>query len=208
MTTITNYWADREVTGDWDWHTEHGYTGGTDYKTIPGEPVKAPVAGTVYATGNGLTRGFGVAILYQPGRYISVRELGDRTVKPGQKVKRGQVIGHTSPKYSHIDITINGVRHDWTPYISKPKPTPAPIERHVMKNWSIINVRNIGAGATPATLGKAKGLGIYLVGDGAITSVNAQTAAELKGILDGSTTYISTGTYTAIQAHLAAIKKA
>lgn len=118
MTTITNYNAGLAVTGDWAWHIAHGYTGGTDYKTTTGTAVRAPVTGVVSHTGNGLTPGIGLSITYQPGYAISVRELARVTVAAGAKVTRGQVIGYTSSKYSHIDITIHGVRHDWTPYIT------------------------------------------------------------------------------------------
>lgn len=87
-----------------------------------------------------------------------------------------------------------------------PKPTTTP-KGNTMKNWSIIVERNIGAGATSTTLPKAKNLGIFLVGDGAITEINTQAMNELAPILAGARGDVSTGTFGYIKAHLAAIQK-
>lgn len=118
MATITNYWKKLPVTGDWDWHLKHGYLGGTDYETTSGDAVRAPVTGTISFVGNGLTPGQGVALTYDTGRSVQLLELASHSVTAGQKVTRGQTIGKAGARYLHIHIVIDGVRHDWNPYIT------------------------------------------------------------------------------------------
>lgn len=78
------------VLGSPRWHF------GQDFRCPIGTEVYATGAGTVYATGNG-NDGYGNKVTIEHGYgYTSLyAHLSNWAVKPGQKVKRGDLIGHS-----------------------------------------------------------------------------------------------------------------
>ena len=95
-------------TGQPDYHT------GLDISADRGTPVRATADGTVESAG--YQGNYGNAIVVAHGFGIGTRfgHLSQFAVRPGQKVKRGEVIGYvgatgraTSP-HLHYEILING----------------------------------------------------------------------------------------------------
>lgn len=70
---------------------------GTDFYCPIGTPVKAPEAGRIYAVGDSITPASGrwVGIDFDDGRRFRVLHLQRRTVSPGQRVSRSQIIGYS-----------------------------------------------------------------------------------------------------------------
>lgn len=70
---------------------------GTDFYCPIGTPVKAPEAGRVYAIGDSIAPATGrwVGIDFDDGRRFRVLHLQRRTVSPGDRVERSQIIGYS-----------------------------------------------------------------------------------------------------------------
>jgi murein DD-endopeptidase MepM/ murein hydrolase activator NlpD len=96
------------ITGDADFHA------GLDIAGDRGQPVFATAAGTVTRTG--YQGGYGNLIVLEHGFGLETRygHLLDYSVKPGSKVKRGDVIGHvgntgrSTGYHLHYEVLANG----------------------------------------------------------------------------------------------------
>ena len=87
---------------------------GLDIVTHPGNPVWATADGTVISTKNDKIGGKTMKINHR-GLYTTVYcHLSEYKVKPGQKVKRGQVIGlvgktgKVTGPHVHYEVRLNG----------------------------------------------------------------------------------------------------
>lgn len=105
----------------------------TDYRAAVGTNVYASMDGTVH-TGSG-HRLAGTWIEIRSGRnMVGYNHLSSRSVKAGQKVKRGDLIGktgntgRTTGPHLHFYVEVNGRRVNpvtWLAAQNKPKPKPS-----------------------------------------------------------------------------------
>lgn len=96
--------------------------GGTDIAAATGTSVKAVAAGTVAVTWNSLA-GNKILVTHAGGIVTTYHHLSAVSVKSGQKVKAGQVIGRvgmtgsaTGP-HLHFEVHRNGTRVDPQPFM-------------------------------------------------------------------------------------------
>ena len=93
---------------------ERGFHGGLDISLDKGSPVYATADATVESAS--YTGNYGNLIVLQHGFGLSTRygHLSKFSVKPGQKVKRGEVIGlvgstgRSTGSHLHYEILVNG----------------------------------------------------------------------------------------------------
>lgn len=102
-------WRDDPFTGKRAFHD------GVDIATQPGNPIVATADGLVIQTKFDRTGGKTVKISHQRSGYTTVYcHLSDYKVKPGQRVKRGDVIGlvgrtgRTQGPHVHYEVHFNG----------------------------------------------------------------------------------------------------
>lgn len=126
----------------------YGKHQGIDFATPTGTPVKAAQSGTVVFAGWGGDAGNAVTI--QNGKVLAkVFHLSKVSVKNGQQVKEGQVIGnsgntgYSTGPHLHFQTEINRVPVDPKKLIevAKPKPAPAYPKTVTVKN-AVAYVRN------------------------------------------------------------------
>lgn len=106
-------WRDNPFTGRGaEWHS------GLDFGAPMGTPVKATAAGTVQWAETRGGYGLAVAIRHEDGYVTLYGHLRDATVKRGQQVERGDVVGHvgnggrsTGP-HVHYEVRRNGAATD------------------------------------------------------------------------------------------------
>ncbi len=111
---ITTEFAEKRAYGD---STDYKYIhGGIDYGMPLGAPVYAPADGKViYTADNMLVRGNAVAIDHGVGLTSYYYHLNSYTVKPGDMVKKGQIIarvgttGRSNGPHLHWEVRVNGV---------------------------------------------------------------------------------------------------
>ena len=106
---------------------------GTDYRAAVGTNVYASMSGTVH-TGSG-HRAAGTWIEIRSGRdLVGYSHLSSRSVRAGQKVKRGDLIGktgntgRTTGPHLHFYVKVNGQYVNpvtWLANQNKPKPKPS-----------------------------------------------------------------------------------
>lgn len=111
---ITTEFAEKRAYGD---STDYKYIhGGIDYAMPLGAPVYAPADGKViYTADNMLVRGNAVAIDHGVGVTSYYYHLNSYMVKPGDMVKKGQLIarvgttGRSNGPHLHWEVRVNGV---------------------------------------------------------------------------------------------------
>jgi murein DD-endopeptidase MepM/ murein hydrolase activator NlpD len=98
---------------------------GQDIAVPMGTPVKAPLAGTIKNTTPTDAGGKQVVMLHDNGWFTGYAHLSEVLVKPGQKVKKGEVIAysgnsgaHTSGAHLHFTMTDpKGIKVDPKKYV-------------------------------------------------------------------------------------------
>lgn len=97
---------------------------GLDIDAVMGEPVRASEAGTVVIASE--QGGYGLAVVIDHGNTLATLcgHMSAFTVKPGDVVTRGQVVGYagstgrsTGP-HCHWEVRVMGTRVEGTPYLS------------------------------------------------------------------------------------------
>lgn len=93
---------------------------GQDIAVPMGTPVKAPMAGTIKTTAPNIAAGKQIVMVHDNGWFTGYAHLSEVLVKPGQKVKKGEVIAysgnsgaHTTGAHLHFTMTTpQGVKVD------------------------------------------------------------------------------------------------
>ena len=110
--TVTSAYGfrDHPITGEPDFH------GGLDLAAPEGAPVLAVLEGVVLQTGTSDSYGNYVRVLHTDGLVSTYNHLSSYSVKPGQKLEKGQQLGQvgstgvsTGP-HLHLEFLLNGVR--------------------------------------------------------------------------------------------------
>jgi murein DD-endopeptidase MepM/ murein hydrolase activator NlpD len=110
---ITTEFGQRRAYGDSTNYSR--YHGGLDIAQVTGAPVYAPADGVVTYVGTLQARGKAVALDHGAGVTSYYFHLNSWVVKPGDKVKRGQIIaqvgntGRSSGAHLHWEVRVNGV---------------------------------------------------------------------------------------------------
>ena len=126
MVEVMNPFAGAAIGADFEWHTEHGYQGGTDYKVGPDQLIRAACDGVVHRMSESE-----IALDYGPSRFINYREVKELVGKFPRAVKRDDVIGKTGNEWGgvvrwpHIDRTVSGVRLPFEPAVTSTPSKPA-----------------------------------------------------------------------------------
>lgn len=100
------------------------YHEGLDYAASPGTPVKAVAEGVVVLSERLKVRGEAVVVAHGAGLCTGYWHLKGRKVRPGERVKAGQVVGllgstglSTGP-HLHLEVRLFGVPVDPRPFFS------------------------------------------------------------------------------------------
>ncbi|RLD15945.1 MAG: M23 family peptidase, partial [Caldiserica bacterium] len=116
------------IESDFGWRTHPvyktpDYHTGVDIDAIEGTPVRAAASGVVTLSGWNGGYGIEVEIVHRKGLSTVYGHLLKSLVKPGQKVKKGEIIGYvgmtgvaTGP-HLHYEVRVNGLPVDPMPYL-------------------------------------------------------------------------------------------
>lgn len=104
---------------------------GLDLAAPEGTPVQAPAAGRIVDTGNFFFNGNTVFIEHGQGLVTMYCHLSRIDVKPGQQVRRGDIIGavgktgRVTGAHLHWSVSLNDARIDPAYLLGEPLPVPA-----------------------------------------------------------------------------------
>ena len=102
----------------WTWagHKLRGYTGGTDYRTVPDTQIQAPVKGVVYDIAGSIK---GQGILHASGWAVEALEIKSGR-KPGTVVYPSDGWVRTGDKWLHLhSVSPAGKRYPYATGIAK-----------------------------------------------------------------------------------------
>ncbi|MCD6168915.1 MAG: peptidoglycan DD-metalloendopeptidase family protein [Caldisericia bacterium] len=116
------------IESDFGWRTHPvyktpDYHTGVDIDAVEGTPIRAAASGVVILSGWNGGYGIEVEIVHRKGLSTVYGHLLKSLVKPGQKVKKGEIIGYvgmtgvaTDP-HLHYEVRVNGLPVDPKPYL-------------------------------------------------------------------------------------------
>lgn len=108
-----------------------GYHTGVDFSCPTGTPVRAVAAARVGSVGLAGAYGNRVVLIHSPGFETWYCHLSSIAVTKGQQVSAGTVIGRSgatgnvSGAHLHLEVRVNGVHRDPTPYLSGAADAPS-----------------------------------------------------------------------------------